>query len=99
LLEPEPGHPRANEKLRQLIILLRELFDPWIIMWSGEGQDYAERMAHSVGVHWYIDQYMSKMDATAQDFKPDFAIDDAQTCTMGKINLHLLQGKVKGDDE
>lgn len=92
--------PIANERIRQLLIILSSFKNVKIVVWSGGGELYARQMARLFHVDQYVDGYASKnpqrsvgVEETATkhvfkpDIEPDIAIDDIQDCDLGIINL------------
>ena len=55
-----------------------------IYIWSGNGFEYANKIAKKIGIDKYIDGILSKYGT----FKPDLAIDD-QEVELGKLNLKV----------
>ena len=87
--------PVANERIRNLLIILASMKNTRIIVWSGVGELYARQCAAAIGVAEYVDQYADKYYMGRQDGKPffmpditpDIAIDDIQACDLGTLNL------------
>jgi hypothetical protein len=59
-----------------------------IIVWSGGGKDYAEKMVHRYGLQNLVDQCAGKLDFITEGFRPDITLDD-QDMTAGTVNLKL----------
>lgn len=91
------GIPIANERIRSLLITLASFKNTKIIVWSGGGELYARQVVASLGLTKYVDQYASKNlvgkhpDGSyifQPDIpRPDIAIDDIQSCSLGLLNL------------
>lgn len=75
----------ANERIRQLLIILSSFKNTKIIVWSGSGELYARQVAKVIHVDQYVHEYASK--TAHKEIKPDIAIDDIQDTMIGKINL------------
>ena len=87
--------PLANERIRQLLIILSSFHNVEIMVWSGVGELYARQMARTLHVDKYVDSYASKnfikkigkKPIFEPDIVPDIAIDDIWDCELGKMNL------------
>lgn len=77
----------ANERIVNLLKILASFKNIKIVVWSGGGKEYAERWGKLTGVDEYVWQYMSKITAHMNGFKPTIAIDDIQDTKLGQINL------------
>jgi len=77
------GAPLADEDIRTLIRILHGMRNARIVLWSGGGRDYAERIGHALHVDQWVDEYASKIGAS---FKPDISIDD-QDHALGTVSL------------
>lgn len=90
----------ANERIRNLLVILSSFKNVKIVVWSGGGELYARQAASAIGISTYVDAYASKnpqrlvgVTETASkhvfkpDIVPDIAIDDIQDCDLGLINL------------
>lgn len=77
----------ANERIVELLKILSSFKNVKIIVWSGGGQEYAERWGRLIGVDDYVWKYMSKINANLMGFKPTIAIDDIQDTKLGQVNL------------
>ena len=49
--------PLANERIRQLLIILSSFHNIEIMVWSGVGELYARQMARTLHVDKYVDSY------------------------------------------
>lgn len=74
----------ANEDIRQLLILLSQMKNTKIMVWSGGGEFYAQQIVGAFGLNKYVDICAGKLDAK---IKPDIAIDDIHEFDLGTINL------------
>lgn len=90
------GTPVANERIRTLLIILASFKNTHITVWSGGGELYARQVVSALGLHRYVDSYLTKnmigRDSDGHpmfepEFKPDIAIDDIQACELGVLNL------------
>lgn len=91
------GTPIANERIRTMFIAYASMKNTHMIVWSGGGELYARQVAAAIGISKYVDEYASKnlvgnKPDGSYDFRPDIeqpdiAVDDIQSCTLGKINL------------
>lgn len=89
--------PKANERIRTLLVSLASFKNVKIIVWSGGGELYARQVAAAIGISSYVDAYASKnylgqgeqsgKHQFAPDIEPDIAIDDIQDCDLGVLNL------------
>lgn len=87
--------PKANERIRTLLIILASFKNTRIIVWSGGGELYAKQAAAALGISHYVDGYYSKNLSKLNDgsficepdIRPDIAIDDIHSCELGLINL------------
>lgn len=85
----------ANERIRQLLIILSSFKNTEIIVWSGGGELYARQAAEKLHVTQFVDGFASKnfirkdgvKPVFNPDIKPDIAIDDIHDCELGDINL------------
>jgi hypothetical protein len=77
------GKPLADEDIRTLIRILHGMRNVRLVLWSGGGQAYAERVGRELHADQWIDGYASKVGA---GFTPDLTIDD-QVVTLGAVNL------------
>lgn len=73
----------ANERIRDLLIILSSFKNVKILVWSGGGELYARQVANAIGIAHYVDSYATK----APDIRPDIAIDDMHEFDMSDINL------------
>lgn len=78
-------HPKANERIRSLLIALHSFKNVDIIVWSGSGQLYAKQMVRELGLAPYVKLCMDKKHW--QQLNVDIAIDDIQDTAIGKFNL------------
>lgn len=92
----EKGTITANERVRTLLIALASMKNTKIVVWSGSGEAWARQCVAFLGLHKYVDGYLSKNHLGKDEnnrhifnpgFVPDIAIDDIQDCQLGKINL------------
>lgn len=90
------GVPIANERIRSLLIALASFKNVRIIVWSGGGELYVRQICASIGIGRYVDEYHGKNlvgknpDGSHRfepGFKPDIAVDDIQSCELGRFNL------------
>lgn len=90
----------ANERIRQLLIILASFKNTKILVWSGGGELWARQAVKELGLKKYVDDYADKQyvkcpdcaepchhHTFGTDIKPDIAIDDIQACELGLINL------------
>jgi phosphoserine phosphatase len=76
----------AREKVRDLLVMFASFPDVRVIVWSGSGADYAERMARLIHVDPYVHDYAAKSEALG--LKPDITFDD-QDVTLGTVNIRV----------
>lgn len=90
----------ANERIRNLLIIMAHMKNTKILVWSGGGELWARQAAAKLGIEKYVDMYADKQyikcpDCTepcdhhvfGTDIKPDIAVDDQHSCELGEINL------------
>lgn len=87
----------ANERIRNLLVILSSFKNVKIIVWSGGGELYARQAVRELHLEHFVDGYASKNYVTVDvdkgrpvfkpDIKPDIAIDDIHDCELGVINL------------
>lgn len=97
LISNETDIPKANERIRTLLIVLSSFKNVKIVVWSGGGELYARQCAAAIGIGGYVENYYDKNQITTKDsvkrhnfdppIEPDIAIDDIHDCDLGKINL------------
>lgn len=92
----EIGSPKANERIRSLLVILASFKNVKIWVWSGGGEFYARQICQRFGLDPYVDRYLGKnlVGKTDDgrfvfdpDDTPDIAIDDIHDCELGSINL------------
>jgi phosphoserine phosphatase len=92
--------PVANERIRSLLVTMASFKNTKILVWSGGGELYARQVVAALGLHKYVDEYADKEyikcpscaepcdhHTFGTKIQPDIAIDDIQSCELGKINL------------
>jgi len=52
--------PRANERIRSLLVTLASFKNTHIIVWSGGGELYARQIVNAFGLKDYVDGYADK---------------------------------------
>lgn len=86
----------ANERIRTLLIVLASFKNTKIVVWSGSGELWARQVVRELGLTKYVDKIMAKNvlghdneghPIITADITPDIAIDDIQSCELGKLNL------------
>lgn len=90
----------ANERIRTLLIILAQMKNTKIIVWSGGGELWARQASAALGIDKYVDIYADKQyikctkckepchhHQFGTKLKPEIAIDDIQACELGMINL------------
>lgn len=86
----------ANERVRTMLIAFASMKNTEIVVWSGSGEMWARQVVAALGLQKYVDRYSSKnligVDELGHpqfdpEIKPDVAVDDIQSCELGKINL------------
>jgi phosphoserine phosphatase len=90
-------YPKANERIRTLLVTLASFKNVTIVVWSGGGELYANQIARAIGIDRYVDKYYSKNHLSSSSegkrhafdppITPDIAIDDIQDCELGLLNL------------
>lgn len=87
----------AIERVRSMLIALANSKNVKIVVWSGGGEIWARTVGRAIGIDKYVWKYASKnllpeRDSEGHprfdpDLEPDIAIDDIQSCELGKINI------------
>lgn len=78
--------PRCGVNLEIVLLLqiLSKMKNSRIIVWSGGGQEYAEKICREYG----FDKYISKCyDKTKCEEEVDICFDDVHACDLAKHNL------------
>jgi phosphoserine phosphatase len=89
-IPPEtPTHlrPRCGVNLEVILliqILAKKMKNTRIIVWSGGGKEYAERICREYGLDRYVDRCYSKTECEED---VDIAFDDVHACELAKLNL------------
>lgn len=73
----------ANERVRDLLIIMAHMKNVRVVVWSGGGELWAKQAVAALNIGKYVDEVRSKDN----ELKPDIAIDDIQECALGKMNL------------
>lgn len=68
-----------------LLVLLKNMKNVRITVWSGGGADYARHHCERLGISKHVHKYRGKLDTPK--WVPDIAIDDIQDTAIGMINL------------
>jgi hypothetical protein len=74
-----------DEVVRDMLIYFWTL-GCYIVVWSGSGKDYAERIGRACAVDRYVSLYASKTEARA--IGADITIDDEEV-TLGTVNIRI----------
>lgn len=84
----------ANERIRTMLVTLASFKNVEIWVWSGGGELWARQVGAAIGIDKYVKHYKSK-NLIGEDSQghpifapeefPDGAIDDIQSCTLGKL--------------
>jgi phosphoserine phosphatase len=86
----------AREMYRSMLIAFYHTKNCKIIVWSGSGELWARQVVRELGLTKYVHKIMAKniigQDADGHpiitaDVTPDIAIDDIQSCELGKVNV------------
>lgn len=95
-IPPEtPIHQRGRCPLNVEIVMLMQLLSKYmkntrIIVWSGGGKEYAERIVREYGLEKYVDKCFAKADYLADvkdDGAVDIAFDDIHSFALAEKNL------------
>lgn len=89
----EPIEP--NERPCRMLMDLSHSKNTRIVVWSGQGEQYAKDIVRDLGLSKYVNGYASKnhlgkVDGKHRfdpDFVPDIAFDDIQACELGVANI------------
>ena len=85
-----------NPRVVSLLMALATMKNTKIYIWSGAGKEWAMEVGHTLHLQKYVDGYYGKNmigrdddghPMFMPDFTPDIAIDDIQSCELGKINI------------
>lgn len=86
----------AREMYRSMLIAFYHTKNFKIIVWSGSGEMWARQCVRELGLTKYVDKIMAKNilgygenghPIISADVIPDIAVDDIQSCELGKINI------------
>lgn len=88
----------ANERIRTMLIAHAHCKNSRVIVWSGGGEMWARQVVRELGLTKYVDLYADKglqgrdekgryIFEPTLGFKPDIAVDDIQSCELGRINI------------
>ncbi len=82
------GCEKLNLQVYSLMVLLYNLKNTRIIVWSGGGKEYAEQIVKKYGLNKYVEQCYGKheYDETI-DGKVDIAFDDQHEFNLADKNL------------
>lgn len=89
-IPPEtPTHlrPRCGVNLDIVLliqILSKKMKNTRIIVWSGGGKEYAERICREYGLERYVDRCYDKTDC---DEEVDVCFDDVHACELAEKNI------------
>lgn len=85
------GYRTKNDDLNlgraQLLLLLSELPNVRIVVWSGGGKAYAEQQGRRFGIDKYVWRFASKLDPTLP--KIDVAFDDEPDFGLALVNVNV----------
>lgn len=83
-----------NQRIVDLLIILRSFKNVRIIVWSGGGKQYAEKVCKELKIEKYVHEFRSKIvtwedpwGVHNREHMVDIAIDDIQHCELGLMNL------------
>ena len=79
-----PRHGVNVEVILLIQILAKKMKNTRVIVWSGGGKEYAEKICREYGLDRYVDQCYSKM---ACEEEVDICFDDVHACDLAKHNL------------
>lgn len=85
LLVRQGGKTVLRSDLVLMMMAIHGLGLAELVVWSGGGQEYAEKMVDKFGLSHLVSRCAGKGDPT---FRPDITIDD-QMQTAGHVNLRL----------
>lgn len=90
----EIGNIKPNQRILDLITILGSFKNTRIMIWSGQGKDYANAVILRYGIQKAF--AASKIDPdTWVCGKPDIAIDDLEEFNLGTINLIVRESNGK----
>jgi hydroxymethylpyrimidine pyrophosphatase-like HAD family hydrolase len=75
---------KINENIRQLIVLLSQMPQTCIVVWSGSGESRAAMSVREAGISQYVNRICAKNDLVS----PDITFDDMD-CKTGKVNIRI----------
>ncbi len=82
------GAERLNVDVYNLMVLLSQMKNVDIIVWSGGGAEYAAQIVHKYGLSKYVSNCFSKQDYDDSIVdKVDIAFDDEHEFSMADKNL------------
>jgi len=90
-IPPDSPHhlrPRVGVNLEVIIliqILSKKMKNTKVIVWSGGGKEYAERILREYGLEKYVHAVYDKADYPGEEV--DIAFDDIQSFDMAKNNI------------
>lgn len=77
------SRPEAQEWVRTLMLILSNMKNAEIVLWSGGGELYARQIGHELHVDHFVTRY-----AVKGAIPVDLTIDD-EDCRLGRLNLKL----------
>lgn len=79
-----PRHGLNLEVVTLIQILSKKMKNTRIIVWSGGGKEYAEKICREYGLEKYVDRCYGKTDC---EEKVDICFDDVHACTLAEKNI------------
>lgn len=83
-----PRHGLNLEVIMLLQILSKKMKNSRIIVWSGGGKEYAEKICREYGLEKYVSRCYGKHEYDESvDGKVDICFDDVHACSLAEKNL------------